>query len=76
VSILQNIMFFRSVSSVIKNNDLREVVVTDTFLFLSTLFIQSTDPILYRNNAYVNSFFRVLYSFYHHRRTTVLNPGI
>jgi len=29
-----------------KNNDLREVVVTDTFLFLSTLVIQSTDPIL------------------------------
>jgi len=29
-----------------KNNDLREAVVTDAFLFLSTFFIQSTKDIL------------------------------
>jgi hypothetical protein len=28
------------------NNGLREAVVTDTFLFLSTFFVQSADPIV------------------------------
>jgi len=40
----------------IKNNDLREAVVTDAFLFLSTFFIQSTNNILTPYKAYVKDF--------------------
>jgi hypothetical protein len=37
------------------NNGLREAVVTDTFLFLSTLFIQVHDQIITGQIAYVNN---------------------
>ena len=39
----------------IKNNDLRGVVVTEAFLFLSTFFIQSAIDILTLHKANVNN---------------------
>ena len=56
VGILQEVLALRYMV-IIKNNDLREAVVTDTFLFLSTFFIQSAALRLLLNSAYVNNIF-------------------